>query len=155
MRRRESSKLFRNTVAIATSSSLLALNAAGVFLFQKVPFEPPPYIPPPTPQEYLAQQCQAPDCDALLLSTIITCESSWRMVKNSSSSAFGFFQIIDSTERTTPQYAEGKRKFDPYTNIDMGIYLYATRGTNPWNESKGCWSWKYREAQAKVAAQVP
>jgi hypothetical protein len=75
------------------------------------------------------------------------------MVKNATSSAYGYFQIIDGTERTTPQYALGRRKFDPYTNIDMGLYLYETRGTNPWNESKGCWQWKYR--QALWAAEHP
>ena len=138
-------------VAATASSSLLTLNLAGVFLLRVDPFHPPAYVPPPPPREYLAPRCAEVGCDALMLDTIAFCESSWRMVKNDHSSAYGYFQIIDGTERTTPQYQMGERKFDPYTNIDMGIYLYQTRGTNPWNESRGCWSWRYRQAQASSA----
>ncbi len=96
-----------------------------------------------TPKEYLFEQCIG-DCDALALDAIATCESQWRMVKNATSSAYGYFQILDSTERTTPQYKEGQRKFDPYANVDMAIWLYEQYGTNPWNESKGCWYWRMR-----------
>ena len=138
---------------VVASSSLVAMNFTGVFLLKDNPFEPPAFVPPPPPREYLAQQCQALGCDALMLDTIAFCESSWRMVKNSHSSAYGYFQIIDGTEKTTPQYKDGERKFDPYTNIDMGIYLYQTRGTNPWNESRPCWSWRYRQAKAAVVQE--
>ncbi|MEK7183546.1 MAG: transglycosylase SLT domain-containing protein [Patescibacteria group bacterium] len=143
---------WRKAVIAAASSSLLSLNVAGVFLMQTSPFQTEPFVPPPTPQEYLAQNCHEPSCDLLLLQTIIFCESSWRMVKNSSSSAYGFFQIIDGTERTTPQYALGRRKFDPYTNIDMGLHLYEKRGSSPWNESKGCWQPRYWQAKARDTA---
>lgn len=101
---------------------------------------------PPTPKEYLYTQCTEPECNALLLDKIATCESQWRMVKNSVSTAYGYFQILDGTEATTPQWKEGRRKFDPYTNIDMAIYLFETRGSNPWNESKHCWYSKYQRA---------
>ncbi len=95
------------------------------------------------PREYLKSQCQSPQCDFVLLDTIIDCESGWQMVKNRQSSAFGYFQILDSTEKTTPQFSDGQRKTDPYTNIDMGLYLYETRGSSPWNSSRGCWQSKY------------
>ncbi|MFZ2681754.1 MAG: hypothetical protein WAZ14_01515 [Patescibacteria group bacterium] len=130
--------------------SLLSMNLTGVLLAVTDPFRPPEFVPPPTPREYLAERCEEVGCDFVLLDTIIFCESTWRMVKNSSSSAFGYFQIIDGTEKTTPQYAAGLRKFDPYANIDMGIYLNSKRGTNPWNESKGCWQWRYRQAMAEL-----
>lgn len=133
-------------IATAASGSLLTINMAGVFLLQADPFSPPPYIPPQEPREYLAEQCQNLGYDCTLLDTIAFCESSWHMVQNAHSSAYGYFQIIDSTERTTPQYAEGRRKYDPYTNIDMALYLYGKRGSSPWNESRGCWSWRYRQA---------
>jgi len=100
---------------------------------------------PSTPKEHLYEQCALAehDCDAVLLDAIASCESQWRMVPNAGSSAYGYYQILDSTERTTPQYKAGERKYNPYTNVDMAIYLFDTRGSNPWNESKGCWSWKY------------
>lgn len=97
----------------------------------------------PTPREYLAINCAEEDCDLDLLNAIVFCESTWRMVKNRGSSAYGYFQIIDGTEATTPQFKEGLRKFDHYTNIDMGLYLYETRGSNPWNESRNCWQFEY------------
>ncbi len=105
---------------------------------------------PLTPREYLYEQCKEPTCNALLLDKIATCESQWRMVKNSVSTAYGYFQILDGTERTTPQWAEGRRKFDPYVNVDMAIYLFETRGSNPWNESKHCWYSKYQRAVTEL-----
>ena len=92
-----------------------------------------------SPRAYLQMRSEELDLPFALLDKIVECESNWRMVKNPYSSAYGYFQIIDSTEKTTPQYKRGDRKFNPYTNIEMGIYLYTTRGTNPWNPSKGCW----------------
>jgi hypothetical protein len=97
-----------------------------------------------TPQDYLREQCEIIGCDYELLNAIATCESQWRMVPNAVSSSYGYFQILDSTERETPQYQEGRRKFDPYTNIDMGIYLFERYGSSPWNESRGCWYWRYQ-----------
>lgn len=93
------------------------------------------------PREYLYQQAEARGLDARLLDRIAHCESNWRMVKSSQSSAYGFFQIIDATERSTPQYKAGERKFDPFTNIDMAVYLFERYGAFPWTESQGCWWW--------------
>ncbi len=104
---------------------------------------------PISPRQYLYEHCREPECNALLLDMIATCESQWRMIKNSQSSAYGYFQILDSTEKTTPIYDEGRRKFDPYANVEMGIYLFETRGSNPWNESRHCWAPKYQRALQK------
>ncbi len=123
----------------------MVLNATAIYMFVFDPFPAEVYIPP-DPKDYLAEKCQAPDCDYDLLNSIITCESQWRMVKNSQSSAYGYFQIIDSTERTTPQYQSGQTKFDPYANIDMGIYLYDRHGASPWYSSQACWQPKYYRA---------
>jgi len=92
-----------------------------------------------TPKQYLWEQTQKRGMDYDLLYTIIDCESRWRMVKNDTSTAYGFFQILDRTEKYTPQYTRGERKFDPFTTIDMGIYLYTKYGTSPWQESRKCW----------------
>jgi hypothetical protein len=130
---------------IAAIGLLLGFNALGVCAL--VLQSPTPHILPP-PKQYLAQVCQEQGCDFALLYAIVECESGWRMVKNTQSSAFGFFQIIDGTETTTPQYAQGQRKYDPYVNIDMGVYLYQQRGTNPWLSSRACWQRKYSQVQA-------
>lgn len=94
-----------------------------------------------TPREYLYQRASEKNLDFRLLERIAFCESNWRMVKSSQSSAYGFFQIIDATERSTPQYKEGERKFDPFTNIDMAVYLFERYGSTPWTESRPCWWW--------------
>lgn len=92
-----------------------------------------------TPKEYLKKRAIEEGLDYTLLHRIVVCESHWRMTKNHKSSAYGYFQIIDGTERTTSQYQEGLRKFDPYVNIDMGVELFKRSGSSPWNESKPCW----------------
>jgi hypothetical protein len=94
-----------------------------------------------TPREYLTLQAEAYDLNPELLHRIVECESKWKMVQNKKSSAFGYFQILDRTERSTPQYKAGYSKTDPYVNIDMGVYLFSRYGSQPWNESKPCWWW--------------
>jgi len=93
-----------------------------------------------TPRQYLKHRTNELGYSHHLLNAIITCESQWRMVQNEAgSSAFGYFQILDKTETDTPQFQRGQRKFDPFVNIEMGIYLYSRYGTSPWLESKHCW----------------
>ncbi len=128
----------------AASGAVIALYAGVLFLFIHSTNAQGKLESTLTPREYLRAMCQEPDCDFLLLDSIVTCESRWRMVQNSISSAYGYFQILDSTEATTDPFKEGERKYNPYSNIDMGIYLYDTRGSNPWNESKHCWQPRYR-----------
>ncbi len=93
----------------------------------------------PPPKEYLYQRAEQLGFNAALLDRIAYCESRWRMVKNRISTAYGYFQIIDSTERMTPQYRAGYRKTDPYANIEMALYLYGRQGTRPWLASRRCW----------------
>ncbi|MBD3251458.1 transglycosylase SLT domain-containing protein [Candidatus Uhrbacteria bacterium] len=92
------------------------------------------------PKEYLKIRTEELGYDHALLYRIASCESGWRMVKNRRSTAYGYFQIIDGTERMTPQYKSGRRKTDPYTNIEMALYLYGKQGTIPWLASRHCWS---------------
>ena len=94
------------------------------------------------PRVYLAQQCAERDCDFALLDAIVWCESKWKMVDNPISTAHGFFQILDGTEATTPQHSEGKSKYVPKENIDMGVFLYERDGVNPWITSRACWHWR-------------
>jgi hypothetical protein len=94
----------------------------------------------PLPREYLRAKAEEKGYDYELLNRIAFCESGWRMIKNRRSTAFGYFQIIDGTERVTPQYADGLRKDDPYANIDMALHLYETQGTLPWLASRRCWA---------------
>lgn len=93
------------------------------------------------PREYLYRVATERKLDYRLLERIAHCESSWRMVPNAQSSAYGYYQILDATEAHTPQYKEGRRKFDPIANIDMAIYLFERYGSRPWTESKRCWGW--------------
>lgn len=94
-----------------------------------------------SPRAYLYQQAAERNLDARLLDRIAFCESNWRMVRSKQSSAYGFFQIIDATEASTPHYKAGQRKFDPYTNVDMALYLFERYGSSPWVESRPCWWW--------------
>lgn len=94
----------------------------------------------PFPREYLKLRSEEEGLNYRLLDRIAYCESKWRMVKNSRSSAYGYFQIIDGTERLTNAYQEGHRKEDPYANIDMAIHLYEKYGTIPWASSRPCWA---------------
>ena len=93
----------------------------------------------PFPRAYLRAQAGEKGFDPDLLERIAHCESNWRMVKNQKSTAVGFFQILDGTERLTPQYKNGLSKEDPYVNIDMALALYAKYGAIPWYESRECW----------------
>lgn len=127
---------------------LLHVGVAFLFIFGAPP--EPVVIEEKEPRAYLREECTEPDCDFWLLDNIAECESKWEMVQNKTSSAFGFFQIIDGTEATTPQFKEGQSKADPNSNIDMGIYLYQSRGWYPWNESRGCWGWRYQRRVATL-----
>ena len=91
------------------------------------------------PKEYLFDRATEKGLDYNVLERIAFCESNWRMVQNKKSSAYGFFQIIDGTERHTPSYKNGDRKYDAQANIDMAVYLYDRYGVYPWAESRPCW----------------
>lgn len=95
---------------------------------------------PMPPREYLRLRAEQAGVSYALLNRIAYCESKWRMTQNEASTAYGYFQILDGTERLTPQYRTGLRKTDAYVNIDMAISLYQKYGTIPWTESESCWS---------------
>lgn len=123
----------------AALTSSISVMAAGVDI-ERYEYQAAVELSQPVrPQEYLRQKAEALGYDTNLLHRIAFCESGWRMVKNGTSSAYGYFQIIDGTERHTPQYINGQRKYDPYANIDMALYLYGRYGVSPWTESRGCW----------------
>lgn len=72
--------------------------------------------------------------DVALLTKIAKCESGLRNVPNRSgaSSAIGAFQeLAMHNNKGDRSVTEG--------NIDIGIKLYKTQGTAPWNSSKFCW----------------
>lgn len=96
------------------------------------------------PRTYLAKQCKAPDCDFSFLDNVAWCESKWQMVPNASSSAFGYFQILEGTEQTTDTWKNGGSRMKPRDNIKMGIELYERDGIFPWLESRPCWHWRYQ-----------
>ena len=124
-------------------ASLLVLNGTA-FIGVYGALHPPKSLYTLSPRVYLAEMCLEKGCEFALLDSIVWCESKWKMVSNGTSSAHGYFQILDGTEATTPQYAEGKTKYDPYHNVEMGVFLWERDGVNPWRESEGCWQWRYR-----------
>lgn len=134
---------FYKLVAVA----LIALNVVAVLINQgfldSVSFSVSQKF---YPRAYLARQCKEPDCDFALLDSIAWCESKWQMVGNPTSTAFGYFQILDGTERTTPQYVVGGSKYNPSDNIDMGVFLYERDSWYPWLSSRPCWHWRYQGA---------
>ena len=134
-----------NVLMPAFAAILVALHIAAGYLHFVATDQLPEL---PTPRAYLIEECEERGCDFALLDAIVTCESKWIMVQNRQSSAHGYFQILDSTERGTPQYEAGRRKTNPYANIDMGVYLYERYGTSPWNESKACWLTRYQAYRA-------
>lgn len=135
--------LFHLTVGLFGSMVALTLGLLYYYDLQEYYLAKASTFTPP--REYLRIRAAEEGLDYKKLDHIIRCESGWRMVKNARSSAFGYFQIIDGTEKTTPQYQAGLRKTDPYVNIDMGIYLYKRHSWLPWVESKSCWGSRYSQ----------
>ena len=76
-----------------------------------------------------------------LLDKIIKAESSNRWwIKNPHSTAYGYCQITKDT-RIDAEKALGKINWkDPKQQIKACIWLYKTRGTRPWNDSKSKWA---------------
>jgi hypothetical protein len=129
--------------------ALLVLNLSA-FAVQKQLIGPSEFLP----RTYLAKHCKAPDCDFLFLDNVAWCESKWSMVPNSTSSAFGYFQILEGTEQTTSTWREGGSRMNPRDNIEMGIELYERDGIFPWMESRPCWHWRYQSSLYSPASCV-
>lgn len=67
------------------------------------------------------------DWDVDLMLAIMRCESGGRAdAKNRYSTATGLFQILGGP-------------YDPVANISLAHSMWSTRGTQPWNASRGCW----------------
>ena len=94
-----------------------------------------------TVKEYV----QAYFADEPLLADIAGCESHFRqydkdgnVLRNPNSSAIGIMQIMSSIHDPVAD----KLGLDIYTmqgNLAYAKFLYAAKGTGPWNSSKACW----------------
>src|SRR3990167_1171852 len=74
--------------------------------------------------------------DKELTHAIAYCESQYDPIaKNSSSTAEGVFQFIDST---WTKYCTGN-KLDPNDNTNCGVRLISESQVGHWNESVTCW----------------
>ena len=86
----------------------------------------------------------SPGSDSLtgitLLDKIIKAESSNRWwIKNPHSTAYGYCQITKDT-RIDAEKALGEINWkDPKQQIKACVWLYKTRGTRPWNDSRDKW----------------
>jgi hypothetical protein len=91
------------------------------------------YVVPETVEQKIRAKF-GPDADLML--KIATCESGlFPGAKNKTSSATGVFQVMSS--------AHGVRRdwlTDEDINIAIAKHLFDASGTNPWEESKHCWS---------------
>lgn len=93
-----------------------------------------------TPREWLWFKGAKTEYDARLLDRIAWCESRWQNICRIGGTDCGYFQIIASTERLTPQFAEGKSRLNPQTNVEMALWLfYEGGGIRHWNPSRSCW----------------
>lgn len=90
------------------------------------------------------------------LDVIEQCESGGTNAKNPSSSASGYYQIVDGTWA-----AYGGKEFAPTarqaTHAEQQVVaqrILAADGTTPWNASKSCWAGKTAAARHAAPATV-
>lgn len=100
----------------------------------------------PSPQEYLKQEAEKLGIDFDLADRIVECESGWQeKICNRTygcGSGQGLFQLIPSTVRHVSQKM-GREidPFNPYDNIDAGLWLIKNEGLQHWRPYSGaCWS---------------
>lgn len=81
--------------------------------------------------------------DPDLMVRIADCESQFKNVPNylydgedGRYTAYGPFQVLKST---ASDYSDKDRKIVD-NNIEIAMLLFKDRGSQPWNESKSCWS---------------
>lgn len=136
------------TIVLITAIALILLLYPRSVIAESV-FEQPDSLPLAetdinrlTPRQKLHLTMGLSELESDLLDRVATCESGWKMVPNSDgSSAYGYFQIIASTERMTPQYSAGGDRHNPNDNVEMAVWLYKEGGgIEHWYPSEGCWS---------------
>lgn len=92
-----------------------------------------------TPRQYLWLIAAEDETQARELDLLIRCESGWKMIKNRTSSAYGYCQFLDSTWRNTEgRMGKDIERTDPYDAIDACVWLYSEDGITHWLESQGC-----------------
>jgi hypothetical protein len=95
-----------------------------------------------TPRQYLYLIAADDYITARKIDKIAICESDWKMVKNSTSSAYGFCQFLTGTWRTTMLRMGIENgdllRTDPFTNVDACVWLYEQDGIRHWLESQNC-----------------
>lgn len=94
-------------------------------------------------KELVIEKAKEIEVDPHLALAIIECESGFkRYAKNQGSSAFSYFQFIDSTWEWTiirMGLPSDTKKSDIPEGIEAGLWLLKQDGTRHWNESKNCW----------------
>jgi len=74
---------------------------------------------------------------------VASCESRLDpLARNPSSTAKGIYQFLDSSWDTysTMKWGRDKDVLNAKDNIELGVWVLATVGTQPWESSEGCWS---------------
>lgn len=100
---------------------------------------------PPSPREYLRREAEKLGIDFGLADRIIKCESGWQeKICNKTygcKSGQGLFQLIPSTvEHASQMLGREIDPFNPYDNIDAGLWLIKNEGLGHWRPYSGaCW----------------
>lgn len=85
-------------------------------------------------------EIEEPIIDISILDRIAWCESRGDYEAQSpDSTAYGKYQIINSTWNEMAKITGMTDKRDPLAQEANAVKLYELRGTRPWNESKHCW----------------
>lgn len=112
-----------------------------------------PFAPAQTVEEYVRDYF----VDVPVMAAIAKCESGFthvkdgKILKNSTSSAMGVFQIMESIHAKHAQKNLGLDITSIEGNAAYARYLYEKEGTKPWNASKACWG-KTQEAKDHFAS---
>lgn len=135
-----------------TSSVVLAVSAI-LGSFDSHPVVVQPFAPAQTVEEYVRDYF----ADVPVMAAIAKCESHFthvkdgKILKNSTSSAVGVFQIMSSIHAANAEKNLGIDITSIEGNVAYARYLYEKEGTKPWNASKACWG-KSEEAKNHVAS---
>ena len=113
-----------------------------------------PFASAQTVEEYVRDYF----ADEPVMIAIAQCESQFRqsdksgkLLKNSTSSAIGVFQIMSSIHAGSAEKNLGIDITTIEGNAAYARYLYEESGTKPWKASQGCWG-KTKEAKDHFAS---